>query len=364
VYLVENFIPPPPQHDGSDIPMAGSAPAVSHKVKRKREKILEHGGRLETAAPKMVQCVGVGLPNTGITKAIGQVEEKNIFDSVTGAVKQVLNDVIGAQRAILAEHLADNNVIQVTDKQSGKLLTTSEISDRYRDINTFNIEGMEQVGADAVKSMPHYGSALLLTEIAATKGKALLTNPKDVAKDIADAVKDARSVQEALGHLGGQHALKKLDIEEHPDFINRYHGSDYMGLDSNHRLVEVEYKGNNKDSTVLSQNNQQQKQGSSKKNRKRAEVMSGKISKIDVVSNRQGGAYTQSELDIWQNIEDLEGNKRHLASFTNTTDGKVRVYEQDEKGTLTDRLVDDLIPDYEEKKTAIEAYFKNKKEGK
>lgn len=282
-----------------------------------------------------------------------QVKKETLINDVWGAAKQVANDLIASQRTIFAEHLTEKNVIQVTDTKTGKILTSSEISERYKEIETFDLADEEQAGADAIKSVLHYDSVLLAAELATSAKKKIITNPLKVIDDITNARKDTRSPQEALGHLGGQYALKMLEIFENPDFVNRYHGPDLIGLDNKNRLVEIEYKGNNTTSTNLSVNIKNQRQGSNGKNKTRAQQMLHKSPKINVPSNRQGGMYLEKEIDLWRKINDMEGQKRHIASFTNTGTGRVVLYEQDNEGNLIKEIFNEIIPNFNEKKERI-----------
>ncbi len=82
-----------------------------------------------------------------------------------------------------------------------------------------------------------------------------------------------------------------------------------------------------------------------------------KKSKVGQPSGRQGGEYTQAEVDLWSNIESLSGRKKHLASFTNTESGKVKVYQQDRNGKLINKVLEEPIPDFEIKKQLIKQHF-------
>ncbi|RBP78505.1 hypothetical protein DET47_109187, partial [Shewanella putrefaciens] len=144
-------------------------------------------------------------------------------------------------------------------------------------------------------------------------------------------------------------------------FINRYHGPDGMYYDANGKRVEAEFKGYNKDSTALSTNTKEQKQGSNIKNRTRAKQMTKKQSKVNQLSKRQGGAYTQDEQALWGEIFDADGRKNHLAVFTNTETGKVRAFSQDKDGNLIDKVLDEPIPDFNDAKDIINNAFSRKK---
>lgn len=297
-------------------------------------------------------------PETGITAAI---------NAMMGGGKQIVNDLVASQRAAQAEWFADKGIISVTDSQTGQQLSTEEVSERYRSIETIDITSSEQLGADAVKQLPAYSGVLLAAELAATRGKKLLTDPAGLAKElqqaIEEAVKDARSLPEALGQLGGNHATHRLELKPDEHFVNRYHGPDNMLYDAKSNRVEAEFKGYNKDSTALSSNSQRQKQGSNEKNRTRARNMVKKQrqGKVGLESNRQGGPYLEGEMELWAEIYEKEGRKNHLAVFTNTESGNVKAFWQDKDGNLMDKALDEPIPHFDEAKGIIENIFSGKK---
>ncbi|WP_330148519.1 hypothetical protein [Shewanella oncorhynchi] len=287
------------------------------------------------------------------------------IDNIVGSAKQVANDVIAGQRAAEAEWLAEQGIIKVTDTQTNKLLTPEEVRERYAGIVTFDIDTAEQAGADTIQEVPGYSAALLAVELASSKFKKLLTDPKGLYKELTkvveDAVKDARSPAEALGHLGGNHAVDRLGLKSDDRFVNRYHGPDGMYYDANGKRVEAEFKGYNKDSTALSTNRKEQIQGSEAKNLTRAKQVAKKKGKVDQPSNRQGGAYTQDEQALWGEIFDSRGQKNHLAVFTNTQSGNVKAFWQDEKGNLIGKALDEPIPDFNDAKDIINNAFSRKK---
>ncbi|ABN61830.1 hypothetical protein [Shewanella baltica] len=301
-----------------------------------------------------------------VAAPIAQIQShESPIDNIVGGAKQVVNDLIAMQRAGQAEFFAEQGIIKVTDTQTNQLLTPEEVRERYAGIVTFDIDTAEQAGADAIQEVPGYSAALLAVELASSKFKKLLTDPKGLYKELTkvvkDAVKDARSPAEALGHLGGNHAVDRLGLKPDDRFVNRYHGPDGMYYDANGKRVEAEFKGYNKDSTVLSSNTNRQKQGSNEKNRTRAKKMTDKKSKVDQPSNRQGGAYTQDEQALWDDIKLAGGKKNHLAVFTNTETGQVRAFSQDKDGNLIDKVLDEPIPDFNDAKAIINNAFSRKK---
>ncbi|WP_445364048.1 hypothetical protein ACJJIQ_06280 [Microbulbifer sp. ANSA003] len=130
-----------------------------------------------------------------------------------------------------------------------------------------------------------------------------------------------------------------------------------MGHDEHNKLVELEAKGNNKNTTQVSENVNGDKQGSSRKNRKRAEDMQRKRKKINQLSNRQGGVYTESEIKLWKDIYEKEGRKRHISTHTNTETGDVKVLERDNQGKISSTLDEFTIDDFNEKKEIIDNHF-------
>ena len=133
-----------------------------------------------------------------------------------------------------------------------------------------------------------------------------------------------------------------------------------MGRDRQNKLTETEFKGSNKDSTRLSKNKKLESQSSKAKNKRRAEQMTSpaKRRKMGVASNRQGGAYTQGEIDLYDEIKTRDGGKRHLSTHTNTETGRVRVVERDRYGKNPKTLHDFKMENFEEIKQGLQEAFK------
>lgn len=296
------------------------------------------------------------LIDSGITQAI---------NAMMGAGKQVVNDVIAAQRAAQAEWFAEQGMVKVTDTQTNQLLTPEEVSERYTSIVTFDIDTAEQAGADTIQEVTGYSAALLALELVGSKGKKLFTDPQgllDEVKEVAlEALKDARSAPEALGHLGGNHAVKRLELTPDKRYINRTHGPDGIFDDTQGNRVEVEFKGYKDNGTGLSTNKAGDKQGSEAKNLTRAKQMTGKKDKVNQPSTRQGAEYTDGEQALWNEIKLAGGKKNHLAVFTNTETGQVRAFSQDRKGNLVDKVLDEPIPHFNDAKAIIDSAFSGKK---
>ncbi|WDE08523.1 PAAR domain-containing protein [Thalassomonas viridans] len=186
------------------------------------------------------------------------------------------------------------------------------------------------------------------------------TNFNSFKDTLAGALINTRSPGEALGKAGMIQAKKRLGLKTDPRYIDRYHGPDDMAQDNSGILTELESKGCNKNSTAIAKNNEGYKQCSKHKNKSRAKLMSRrKHKKIDEPSNRQGGPYTQDEIDLWKEVKASGGDKRHLSTHTNTDKGLVRVYERDDVGDITEMIDEFILEDFEKLKSAIEETFKN-----
>ena len=116
------------------------------------------------------------MAKTGYLDSFNDVRDSvsDVIDDAIGAVKQVGNDLIASQRAMLAEHLVDNGVVQVTDTTTGEKLAPDKVAERYRETSTFDISDAEESGANAIKSIPAYGSVLFAVETVTSKGKNVL----------------------------------------------------------------------------------------------------------------------------------------------------------------------------------------------
>ena len=227
------------------------------------------------------------------------------------------------------------------------------------------LEAVKEV-ADNVKTVRnnHQTPQLYKTDPSIPKGqedlntrtfKTKLAEPNKIESAAAVALTDSKSRQEALGKLGLEDTKERLKITDHPDYIDRYHGPDGIGHDGNNKLVELEAKGNNKNTTQVSENVNGDKQGSSNKNRKRGELMQNK--KVNQPSNRQGGVYTESEIRLWEGIVQKRGRKRHISTHTNTETGDVRVFERDNEGDITSTLDEFTIDNFNEKREIIDNHF-------
>jgi hypothetical protein len=131
-----------------------------------------------------------------------------------------------------------------------------------------------------------------------------------------------------------------------------------MTRDDNDRLTEWEFKGNKTDSKAVAKDGKGNKQGSKEKNAKRAAKMTkDKVNKVGLPSNRQGGPYTQEEIELWQEVEESMGDKQHLSVHTNTETGMVRTY--DRRDVDNPKLIGEFKMDhFDEIKQALQELLK------
>jgi hypothetical protein len=129
------------------------------------------------------------IAKTSLVDSFNDVRDSvlDVVDDAIGAAKQIGNDLIASQRAMLAEHLADNGVVQVTDTATGQILSSDEVAKRYGEIKTFEISDSEKDGANTIKSIPAYGSVLLAAETVGTKGRNVVKDPESFVSDVIDS---------------------------------------------------------------------------------------------------------------------------------------------------------------------------------
>ncbi len=73
--------------------------------------------------------------------------------------------------------------------------------------------------------------------------------------------------------------------------------------------------------------------------------MAEKQSKVGKPSKRIGGPYTQKEVDLWKGIKKDAGQKKHTFIRANQATNKAEVYEQDEDGTLSKKIMEFTVDD-------------------
>ncbi|MCV6612782.1 MAG: hypothetical protein OIF55_18650 [Amphritea sp.] len=295
----------------------------------------------------------------GNQQAIQPEEKPDWWHEVKGAAKQVVNDVVRSQAASTAEWLHKEGVIKFEDKK-GNTLTAEDVGKAYRNTGktALNILDKEQQGAAAIAAVPAYPAVLLALDTLLGRGRDIVRDPKGFSRDLQNALKDARSEAEALGNLGMEQAKRRLGHSNDPRYNNRYHGPDGMTQDSHGKLSEWEAKGNRHTNRTVAEDVAGNKQGSQWKNIRRAKIMTKKQAKVNQPSDRQGGPYTQAEIDLWIGIKASRGHKRHISSHTNTTTGETVVFERDTKGNISTELDRFKIDNFNEAREVIQEVFK------
>lgn len=288
-------------------------------------------------------------------------------ETATGAAKQAANDLMRRSAAINAQWQAETGKATFTDKETGQVLSPDAVKQRWEDEgkDVLPITGADQQqGAQMAKDSPALGVAMVIAQTATSHGRNIIPQPDDLSKDLAKAIQGLRGpkdkqLSEALGKLGGEQAKRRQGMETDPRYVDRYHGPDDMTRDEKGALVEWEFKGNKTDSTSVTKDSKGHRQGSTEKNKRRSEKMArDKAKKVGVPSNRQGGTYTDEEIDLWKEVQEKEGNKRHVSVHTNTETGTVRTYDRDEEGKIN-RLLDEFeISHFDEIKTRLKDLLK------
>ena len=135
------------------------------------------------------------------------------IDTVTGALKQVANDLVASQHAMLTEHLVDKGVFEATDTVTGEKLSADEVASRSLEQQFFDISDSESFGAKMIKEVPAYESAILVTETIATKGRNVVKSPdivQDALKksDLAKELREDSDIGAVIGVLKEANQLK------------------------------------------------------------------------------------------------------------------------------------------------------------
>jgi hypothetical protein len=286
----------------------------------------------------------------------------SLWDQAVGGAKELLNRIAAENGALNAEWFAEEGIFSYKDKATGQTLSPEEVGERYRNDSAPLLEPEgpdEMAGAQTIRDLPQTPALVGVLSALGSRGKSALRHPQELLDDLKKALTHSRSETEALGELGMHQAHRRLGIESDPRYVNRYHGPDDIGH-QNKRLTETEAKGSQDDRVQVATNNGKRKQGSAKNNRLRAEKMKKKEQqgKVGQASNRQGGSYTESEMELWQEIKDLGGNKQHLLVHTNTETGLVRTFTQGDSGQIGEEIDEFKLENFEEAKTAIKEFFK------
>ena len=164
----------------------------------------------------------------------------------------------------------------------------------------------------------------------------------DVVLRKVDKVIPVKQIKKEIEAFG-ERALAKYKAltgkTTHPDFNRRYHGPDDLLKNKNNRLEEIEVKAtSNPASKPVPKENARGKQGSAANNKQRGVKMKGKQPRVNKPSNRIGGVYTQSEIDLWGTINRDKGSKQHTFIRANQSTNKAEVFPQDEKGKLGEKI--------------------------
>ena len=286
----------------------------------------------------------------------------NRMARLRGMAKELVNRVVAEQQAVRAEWFAAKGMNHYRDIESGRELTPEEVAERYRAESPPQLElesPAQEAGAQTLRDLPQTPALIAAITALSSRGRSLLRDPDEFLDDMKRALTHSRSETEALGELGMRQAHRRLGVETDPRYVNRYHGPDDIGH-QNKRLTETEAKGSRNDQVRVAEDSNRNRQGSPKKNRRRAEAMKRKErqGKVGQPSSRQGGAYTEGEMALWNDIFEDEGDKQHILVHTNTTTGVVRTFEQVDGGKIGKKLDEFKLENFEEAKTAIKEFFK------
>ncbi|MFW5444184.1 MAG: PAAR domain-containing protein [Methylococcaceae bacterium] len=309
-----------------------------------------HGGVITTGSTDTFVDVQLSLGSSG-------------WQQIIGAGKELVNQFTKRNAGMMAEWMSEKGIVTFQDR-AGNALSSDAVASLYENAGKDGLtieQGQQQIGADRVKALPQTPLIIGAATALGTGGKSIVKHPEQFADDLKEALKGLsksgeidKKISEAMGVAGGRQGMRKEGITDHPDFKDRHHGHDNIGYDKNGNLSETEFKGRNKDSTAVAEDKQGRKQSSKKKNEHLAGKMKKKQNKVDVVSNRKGGAYTQGEIDLANVIFDKVGKKRHLSTHTNTETGRVRVYERDKKGKIVGKPLHDFtMENFKEMKSEI-----------
>ncbi len=270
----------------------------------------------------------------------GQARKTSWWDEAVGGTKEIVNQLGRRTAASLSESMG----VRYVEKGTGREI---DLNKEGKDLLPPSNADQEQ-GAQTVRN--HQATVSMVM--------ALSSKPEEFAADLEKALTHAKSESEALGKAGLEQAKRRLEYKTDDRYVDRYHGPDDM-CKKNGKFAEFEAKGNKTDSKAVAKDKQGNKQGSRDKNQLRSQKMTAdKAKKIGLPSNRQGGPYTQEEIDLWKEIKFREGNKQHISVHTNTETGQVKVYERDHDGDITEILDDFKMENFNEMKQAIGEAFK------
>ena len=274
----------------------------------------------------------------------------SLLDEVVGGAKEIINQLGRRTAASLSESMG----MRYVEKETGREIDLNkEAKDLLPPSNAD-----QELGAQIVRDNRATAAMVSMVMALSSKFRSVVRNPEEFAADLKKALTHAKSESEALGEAGLEQAKRRLGYKTDPRFVKRYHGPDDISKKEG-KLAELEAKGNKTDSKAVATNTNGERQSSRLKNKRRARLMTeNKAKKIDIPSNRQGGPYTQEEIDLWQDILNRDGRKQHISIHTNTETGMVRVYARDHDGIISKTLDEFKMENFNEKKKAIGEAFK------
>ncbi|HEB93275.1 MAG TPA: hypothetical protein ENI94_07370, partial [Gammaproteobacteria bacterium] len=227
------------------------------------------------------------------------------WDQAVGGAKEMVNEMGRRTAASLSESVGLRHVEKATGREIG-------LATEGRDLLEAENEAQRE-GAQWMREHGYSAASAGLLMAAVTQGRSVLRDPKAFVADVKAALKHSRSESEALGKAGLAQAQRRLGHEADPRYTDRFHGPDGMTRKEG-QLAEWEAKGARRDSRSVAKDNMKNRQGSSAKNARRAKQMTrDKARKIGQPSNRQGGPYTQEEIDLWWEVRLKKGNKQHIS---------------------------------------------------
>jgi len=291
----------------------------------------------------------------------GGAAVSSVWDKVVGGAKELVNQVAAENNALKQEWFAESGIFSYTDQATGQALSPAEVAERYRNDSAplLETEGPDEAaGAQAVHDFPQTPALIGAVSALGSHGRSALHHPQALLDDLKQALTHSRSETEALGELGMRQAHRRLGIESDPRYVNRYHGPDDIGH-QNKRLTETEAKASQDDRVRVARDSKKNRQGSKKKNRLRAEKMKRKEQqgKVGEPSSRQGGPYTEAEMELWTEVKLNKGDKQHLLIHTNTETGVVRTFKQVDGGKVGEKLDEFEVENFKDAKSMIEDHF-------
>ncbi|HEB66996.1 MAG TPA: hypothetical protein ENI93_03525 [Gammaproteobacteria bacterium] len=189
----------------------------------------------------------------------------SLWDKALGAAKQVVNDAARRNAAALADSMG----LRPTERGTGQAVDlATEGTDLLPPANA-----AQQEGARWLRERGFSAAVASLLLGLGTRGRTALRRPDAFVEDMKAALKNSRSVPEALGKAGLNQAKRRNGHTTDPRYIDRYHGPDDITRGPEGRLAEWEAKGTRRTSRAVARDGRGNRQGSSAKNEKRATLM-------------------------------------------------------------------------------------------